>query len=179
MAVSKMHSIMNIFNKPRIVGIVVLTIVLFVLLGFALRKPVLIAYHRNMMIHTWQKHVGLPRPTGSLESQLKGYGLAPPPAKPFADPNAMQRVFGHRSALVNLGYFTQRRFAISPLSVDDEKYKQLGVRVAELTGQQPTAQWDYDDPASPTKVLGLTVFSIPEEMSQWAVFAAALAKNHD
>jgi hypothetical protein len=123
---------------------------LFILVVLAIRKPVLIVYHQNRMVSTWQAHVGLPQSRGWFASYLEDFGLVPALPKRSSDPTAMRRVFQHRAALVRLGYLTERRFPLSPVEVGSPEYGELCARVAAETGQQPTAQFEVDNPTAPS-----------------------------
>ncbi len=175
MSCANMKLFVNLSWRARIVVLATFTLVI---IGLLLRKPLLITYHRKEMIDTWQIHVGLPRQSSKLDLALQYVGIVPTTKKPFANANAMSEVFQHRAALVRLHYFSQRRFVLPPMSVASQEYRQLCDQVAAQTGQQPTAQFDYDVPNSPSRVLGLTVYATAEDMIRWERFVAAIAQHN-
>jgi len=132
---------------------------LFVALGLLFWKPLLIAYHRDMMVAIWQTEMGI--------SQRPVLGL---PGARTPNPRAAVRAFSHREALVQLGYFTKKRFTIRPVAVGTAEYQKLFDKVSAESGQQPVAQFDYDQLTEPRRVSGLIVYATPSEMSRWEHF---------
>ena len=157
----------SLAERPRWLRIIMVASVLFLVVALLFRKPLLIAYHRHEMVTIWQTELGISRPSESVGSVRKFLGL---PVARNPNPQAAARAFSHREALLNLGYFTKKRFAIHPVTVGTAEYQKLCDMVSAESGQQPIAQFDYDQPAEPKRVLGLIVYATPSEMSQWEQF---------
>jgi len=154
-------------------SIIIFVCVVLVALALATRKSVLIAYHRNAMVGIWQTALGI-SPRRTLVDSISDYlGLA----LSLRNPEAAVKAFPHREALFRLGYFTKRTFSLSPVMVGTQAYQQLCNRVAAQTGQRPTAQLEYDQATSPSKVLGLTVYATPEDMAQWEDFVTDIERR--
>ncbi len=153
------------------------TIVAILVIVFALtfRKPVLIAYHRKAMVSIWQTQLGISQPKKLVVSIRRFFGLTPLQRNPQAATQAL----AHREALLKLGYFTKRRFAVPHVSLGTPDYQHLCDSVAAQTGQQPTAQFDFDQPASPSRVLGLFVYATPSEMPRWEQFIRNLGEHRE
>lgn len=159
-----MNNLLKRFGWARFAFVSVLVVVV---LGISVRKPLLIAYHRGAMVTIWQTELGISQPKGLIVSVRQFFGL---PVASKSDPQAALRAFSHREALLSLGYFTRRRFSLSPVTVASPDYQKLCDKVAAQTGQTPTAQFDYDQPAASSHVLGLVVCAIPSEMAAWEKF---------
>ncbi len=151
-------------------------VLLVVVLGISVRKPLLIGYHRSAMVSIWQTELGISQPTGLVVFVRQFLGL---PVASKCDPQAAVRALSHREALLSLGYFTQRRFTLPTVTVGTPDYQKLCDRVAAQTGQTPTAQLDYDQPAAPSRVLGLIVYATPSEMPAWEQFITNFTDHHE
>lgn len=167
---------MKTSTKGRWFRVVLLPSVLFLALALLLRKPLLIAYHRREMVAIWQTQLGISQPNGLVASvrQLIGVPLVRNP-----NPKAAVRAFSHREALVNLGYFTKQRFTLKPVTVGTPEYQKLCDWVAAQSGQQPTAQFDYDQLVAPQSVSGLTVYATADEMPRWEQFIRGIAEHRE
>jgi hypothetical protein len=84
-----------------------------------------------------------------------------------------RRAIVHRDALVTLGYLTTRNYKIQPVNLGTPEFTRLCERVGAQTGQQPTAQFEFNPPGS--QVVSLTVWATPEEFPRWEQFTAELA----
>ena len=157
------------------VGAILLSVAAAAVACIAVRKPLLIAYHHSAMVNIWQTEHGISPRKGPVAAVRNLVGLQPVPA----NYEAAGKAFWHREELLRLGFFTKRSFALTPVSVATQEYRELCDRVAAQTGQQPTAQFEYDSPASPTNVLGLTVYAIPEDMPRWEQFITNLITHHE
>ncbi len=166
----------NLIESSRWVRFVIVAVLVTMVLGLALRKPLLIAYHRNAMVSIWQTELGISQPKGLVVSVRQFLGL---PVTRNSNPQAAVRAFSHREALLNLGYFTKHRFGLPTVAVGTPDYQKLCDRVAAQTGQTPTAQFDYDQPAAPSRVLGLFVYATPSEMPRWEQFITNLSEHHE
>jgi hypothetical protein len=125
------------------------------------------------MVRIWQAEMGISQP-GALTVWVRQlFGVKPAPRN---QQNVLQP-FSHREALLKLGYFNKRRFALHPVKVGTPEFTKLCETVAIQTGQQPTAQFDFDEPLSPTNVCGLTVYAPPKGMPSWEQFVAGLQKH--
>jgi hypothetical protein len=166
----------NLFKRFGWARIAFVSVLVVLFLGIAVRKPLLIAYHRSAMVSIWQNELGISQPKGLVVSVRQFLGLA---VTSKSDPQAVGRAFSHREALLNLGYFTRRRFSLPPVTVGTPDYQKLCDRVAVQTGQTPTAQFDYDLPAAPSRVLGLVVYATPSEMPAWEQFITNFTDHHE
>ena len=169
------RSMNGIFKSSGWVRFAIGAFLIVLVLGFAVRKPLLITYHRSQMVGIWQTELGISPPKGLVVSVRRFFGLAPASPNPQAAPQA----FAHREALLRLGYFSKRRFAMHPVSLGTPDFQHLCEIVAAQAGQQPTAQFDYDQPTSPSRVLGLFVYATPSEMPRWEQLATNLAEHHE
>lgn len=140
----------------------------------AVRKPVLIAYHRGAMVDIWQTEHGISPRKGAVAAGRNLLGLPPVPA----NHQAAGKALFHREELLRLGFFAKRSFPLTPVSLATQEYGELAIKVAAQTGQQPTAQFEYDSPAAPSKVQALTVYAVPEDMPRWEQFIADLTTRH-
>ena len=160
---------MKTLIKGRWFRIILFASVVFAALGFLLWKPLLIAYHRNEMVTIWQTELGIAPPPGPVASVRRLLRL-PSGRNPHQE--AATRAFSHREALLKLGYFSRQRFVIHPVTVDTPEYQRLCDSVAEQAGQQPIAQFDYDQSVAPRRVVGLVVYATAREMPRWEQFTS-------
>lgn len=149
---------------------------LLALLGAIVRKPLLIAYHHRAMVSSWQTELGISQPKGFVVSVREFLGL---PVARKSDPQAAGGAFLHREALLKLGYFSRHRFSLPTVTIGTPDYQKLCDKVAARTGQTPTAQFDYDQPAAPGRVLGLIVYATPGEMPAWEQFITKYTDSHE
>jgi len=102
------------FLKPRVwVSIAIAIILAAAIVGLVVRKPLLVAYHRNAMAEIWQTELGISPRKGLAASIRSLVGVAPGPS----NPGAAGRALLHRDALLRLGFFTNRTFSMAPVSV--------------------------------------------------------------
>lgn len=163
-------------NIPWWLRLTAIAVLLLALLGAIVWKPLLIAYHRKAMVSIWQTELGISQPKGLVVSVREFLGL---PVTRKSDPQAAGRAFSHREALLNLGYFSRHRFSLPTVIVGTPDYQKLCDKVAAQTGQTPTAQFDYDQPAAPSRVLGLIVYATPSEMPAWEQFITRFTDHHE
>ncbi len=159
-----------LLKRPGWVRITLALAFAVTIVGFIVRRPLLVAYHRDAMVSIWQTELGISPRNGLIASVRNSLGAAPL----ARNSQAAVKAFSHREALLSLGFFTKRTFSLTPVSVGTHDYQQLCNSVAAQTGQQPTAQFEYDKPASPSNVLGLTIYATPEDMLRWEQFVAKL-----
>jgi hypothetical protein len=151
-------------------------ILVAVVFGLAFKKSLLILYYRNAMVRIWHTEFGISQPKGLVVSVRQFFNL---PVTSNRNPQATIQAFAHREALVRLGYFTKQRFTFPPVTVATPEYKSLCDKVAGQSGQTPTAQFEYDQPTAPTRVLGLVVYATPAEMPRWEQFIADFRGHRD
>jgi hypothetical protein len=133
--------------------------------AFIARRHLLISYHGAGMANVWQSAHGTRSQNAWVVSVRKFFGL---PSVPDS-----RRAIAHRDALVKLGYLTARNYAIEPVNLGTPEFTRLCERVATQTGQEPTAQFEFNPRGS--QAVSLTVWATPQEFPRWDKFAAELA----
>jgi len=161
----------NLKKRPAWVRIVAALVLAVALIGLLFRKPLLVAYHHEAMVSIWQTELGV-APRKGLLASVRGFFSG---ATKEGNPQDAVKAFPHREALLKLGYFTNRTFALMPVRLGTPDFQQLFNRVVEQTGQQPIVQFVYDQPAAPSNVVGLMVYATAADMPQWERFVTNLS----
>ena len=149
---------MNRINSfPKIAWIACLFLVgvsALVVAGYLERKPLRILYHRGQMARHWQ---------ASIEEQRRGAGMGS-----MGSPSLVAEAVRHRTALVELGYYTVQRFPIS-VSLDpaSRRCQELSQVVQEASEGLPVVSWNFDHSRKPPRLVDLTVHATPSQVTNW------------
>lgn len=171
-------------QSSRWLRIISVAVLILIVLGIVLQRPISILYHRSAMAFYYQAGCGtsaLDRVGDWVRAQR---GL--PSVARKQDPMALSLTAAHRQSLVNLGYFHKRTFPLSlSLSVTTKDYGDFREMLRTQAGGQPTFYPDEvprtksDGSLSHIDVVGLTVYATPSEMAGWERFVEKLSKQHD
>jgi hypothetical protein len=131
-----------------LVGVSVLAIA-----GYIDRKPLLILYHRGQMARHWQ---------ASIEEHRRGAGMGS-----VGSPSHVAEAVRHRTALVELGYYTAQRFPVGSMDPAGRRCQELNQAVQGASEGLPVVAWNMDRSRTPPRLSDLTVYTTPSQMTHW------------